>query len=105
MRHHPIILVVPILFLFLCVFVSSVSAESVQEKFQNTINSWMQFFETNLEWFSLTLNEFLKRVMKITYFTIGLAGFILWASGFSKYTGRRLMIGALIMALVVEILL
>lgn len=85
--------------------VVTVRAESVQEKFQNTISSWMNFFETNLEWFSITLSEFLKRVIKITYFTIGLAGFLLWASGFSKYTGRKLMVGALIMAFVSEILL
>jgi hypothetical protein len=104
LRAHPITLAV-LTFFFLCIFVCPVSAEGVQEKFQNTINSWMQFFETNLEWFSLTLNEFLKRVIKITYFTIGLAGFVLWASGFSKYTGRRLMVGALIMAFVAEILL
>ncbi|MCX8182210.1 MAG: hypothetical protein N3D12_03735 [Candidatus Methanomethyliaceae archaeon] len=104
MRTRIVTLVI-LIFSLLCIFVSPVCAESVQEKFQNTINSWMQFFETNLEWLSLTLNEFLKRIIKITYFTIGLAGFVLWASGFSKYTGRRLMVGALIMAFVAEILL
>ncbi|MDH5811386.1 MAG: hypothetical protein QXP73_01765 [Candidatus Methanomethylicaceae archaeon] len=104
MRTHEITLVV-LTSLLLCIYVFPVRAESVQERFQNTISSWMQFFENNLEWFSLTLNEFLKRVIKITYFTIGLAGFVLWASGFSKYTGRRLMVGALIMAFVAEILL
>ena len=86
-------------------FMGTVRAESVQEKFQNTINSWMKFFETNLEWLSVTATDFLKRVLKITYFTIGLAGFVMWASGFSKYTGRRLMLGALVMGLVSEVLL
>ncbi len=86
-------------------FMGTVRAESVQERFQDAINSWMKFFETNLQWLSVTVTDFLKKVLKITYFTIGLAGFVMWASGFSKYTGRRLMLGALAMALVSEVLL
>lgn len=87
------------------ILIGSVRAESIEEKFQSTINNWMKFFETNLEWFSLTVTEFMKRIIKITYFAIGLTGFVLWASGFSKYTGKRLMIGALVMGFVAEVLL
>ncbi|MGQ9759721.1 MAG: hypothetical protein ACUVQ5_04000 [Candidatus Methanomethylicaceae archaeon] len=86
-------------------FIGTVRAEGIEDKFQSAINNWMRFFETNLEWFSLTMTEFLKRIIKITYFVIGLTGFVMWASGFSKYTGKRLMIGALVMGFVAEILL
>ncbi|MDI9643595.1 MAG: hypothetical protein QFX35_00035 [Candidatus Verstraetearchaeota archaeon] len=79
--------------------------EDIQERFQEAIGGWIKFFETNLEWLSWAMLEFMKYAIKTVYFVIGLAGFVMWASGISRYTGKKLMIGAVMMAIVSELLL
>lgn len=81
------------------------SNEGIQEKFQEAIGGWIKLFETNLQWFSSAMLEFMRYAIKTVYFLIGLAGFIMWATGISRYTGKKLVIGALLMAIVSEILL
>ena len=77
----------------------------IEDRFQSTIGSWISFFETNIQWASVTMLEFLKYAIKATYFTVGLVGFVMWASGISRYSGKRLVIGAIAMALASEIIL
>lgn len=77
----------------------------VEDKFRTSIGSWISFFESNIAWLSETMVEFMKNAIKATYFTVGLAGFIMWATGLAKYSGKRLIIGAVLLALVSEILL
>ncbi len=41
---------------------------------------------------------------RILYLVLGLAGSIAWFSGFSPYKGRKMVIGALILAILTEII-
>jgi len=77
----------------------------IEDRFQSTIGNWINFFETNIQWASVTMLDFLKYAIKATYFTVGLVGFVMWASGISRYSGKRLVIGAIAMALASEIIL
>ena len=77
----------------------------VEDNFRSTIGSWIAFFESNIAWFSETMIGIMKNAIKATYFTVGLAGVVMWATGIAKYSGKRLIIGAILMALVSEILL
>ena len=79
--------------------------EGVEDRFRSTIDSWIAFFEGNIAWISQTMIEFMKNVIKATYFALGMAGFLLWATGLSKYSGKRLIMGAVILALISEIIL
>lgn len=77
----------------------------LQEKFQSVIGSWINFFEGSIDWLASALIGFMKYLMKAIYFVVGLTGFIMWSTGISRYSGKKLIIGAVIMALVSEILL
>jgi hypothetical protein len=81
------------------------STGDLQEKFQGAIGNWLSFFEINVNWISASLLDFMKHAIKATYFTIGVLGFVLWASGISKYSGKRLLLGAVALALMSEVLL
>lgn len=81
------------------------STDDLQQRFQEAIGRWLGFFDNNVGWVSATLLDFMRHAIKATYFTIGVLGFILWASGISKYSGRRLLLGALALAFVSEVLL
>lgn len=81
------------------------SSSVLQERFHSVVGEWLNFFQVNLEWFATTIVGFMKYAVKTIYFAVGLAGFVMWASGFSRYTGKRLIIGAVAMAIVSEILL
>jgi type IV secretory pathway TrbL component len=81
------------------------STNQVQEQFQNTIGNWLNFFQTNINWLSAAFINFLKNVIKAIYFTLGIIGFVMWSTGISKYSGRRLLIGAIALALVSQIFL
>jgi len=63
------------------------------------------FFQDNISWLAASILQFVKNIIRATYFTIGIVGFVLWSTGLSKYSGRRLLIGAVALALVSEILL
>lgn len=81
------------------------SSEELQERFHSVVGDWLNFFKYNLEWFASTIVEFMKHALKTIYFVVGMAGFVMWASGFSRYTGKKLIIGAIAMAIFSEILL
>jgi hypothetical protein len=81
------------------------STDDLLEKFQGAIGSWLNFFEVNVSWISASLLDFMKYAIKATYFTIGVLGFVLWASGISRFSGKRLLMGAVALALISEILL
>ena len=44
----------------------------------------------------------LLTLARILYMVVGLAGFVSWFTGYSPYRGRRMVIGALLLALVTE---
>ncbi|MEJ5292039.1 MAG: hypothetical protein WHS82_00365 [Candidatus Methanosuratincola sp.] len=81
------------------------NSSAIQERFQIVVGEWLNFFQANLEWFASTIVSFMKYAVKTLYFAVGLAGFVMWASGFSRYTGKKLIIGAIAMAIVSEMLL
>lgn len=81
------------------------STDDLQAKFQEAIGRWLSFFDVNLSWVSASLLDFMKHAIKATYFTIGVLGFVLWASGISKFSGKRLLLGAVALAFVSEVLL
>ena len=81
------------------------STDDLLEKFQGTIGNWLNFFEVNVSWISASLLDFMKHVIKATYFTIGVLGFIICASGISRISGKSLLMGAVALALISEILL
>lgn len=87
------------------VLAQSNSSDDLQEKFQGAIGGWLGFFEESIGWVSVSLLDFMKHAIKATYFTIGVLGFVLWASGISKFSGKRLLMGAVALALISEILL
>lgn len=103
--------VVAVLFLFAVslavapVLSQANSTDDLQEKFQGAIGGWLSFFESNVSWISASLLDFMKHIIKVTYFTIGVLGFVLWSSGISRFSGKRLLLGAIALALVSEILL
>ena len=43
-------------------------------------------------------------VARIAYVLLAVLGFLLWASGYSTYTGRKMLIGAVLLAIIVELL-
>jgi len=81
------------------------STDQVQQQFQNAVGNWLGFFQTNINWLSSAFLGFLRNVIEATYFTLGLVGFVLWVTGISKYSGKRLLIGAIALALVAQIFL
>lgn len=97
----------------LCVFVgvgAPVSAvldagEDVEDKFRATVEGWVSMIESNVIWLSEALTGLVRDVIKAIYFVIGMAGFLMWSSGISKYSGKRLIVGAVAMAFVSEVLL
>lgn len=104
----PVVLAFALLFMMITagsVRAQTNSTDQVQEKFQSAIQNWLSFFETNINWLSTAFLGFLKDVIRATYFTLGLAGFVLWSTGISKYSGRKLLIGAIALALISEIFL
>ncbi len=97
----------------LCAFtalVMPVGAETngtadVEDKFRSTIEGWIALIQSNILWLSEAMTSLVKGVIKAVYFIVGLAGFLMWSSGVSRYSGKRLVLGALAMAFVAEVLL
>jgi len=78
---------------------------SIEDKFRSTIGGWIAAFQDNLDWLSAAMLDLIKNVIKAAYFVVGLAGFLMWSTGISRYSGKRLIMGAVLMALVSEVLL
>lgn len=106
-RTTPVLILVVLISISACITEvrGEEDSELIQDKFHSVVEEWLNFFKVNLDWFSDTLLSFMKYVVKTLYFIVGLAGFVMWASGFSRYTGKKLVIGAIAMAFVSEILL
>lgn len=102
-----------LLVIALCIFSSAaapVSAdtetgEDVEDKFRSTVEGWVALIESNVIWLSEAMTGLVRGVIKAIYFIIGMAGFLMWSSGISKYSGKKLVVGAIAMAFVSEILL
>ncbi len=77
----------------------------LEERFRETVSGWLGSFGHNIEWLSTAAVDFLRRAIKVTYFAVGLIGFVMWSSGISRYSGKRLMLGAVAMAFVAEVAL
>lgn len=62
--------------------------------------------EFNKEFFS-TISLFYKvlvNVMRVVYIVLAAIGILLWAAGIEPYKGRKLIIGAIVLAIAVEYL-
>lgn len=62
--------------------------------------------EFNKEFFS-TISLFYKvlvNVMRVVYIVLAAIGVLLWAAGIEPYKGRKLIIGAIVLAIAVEYL-
>lgn len=81
------------------------SEGSIEDKFRSAIGGWITAFQDNLDWLSAAMLDLIKNVIKAAYFVVGLAGFLMWSTGISRYSGKRLIMGAVLMALVSEVLL
>jgi uncharacterized membrane protein YuzA (DUF378 family) len=107
------IVLIGLLVASLCVFsslVAPVGADlddggDVEDKFRSTIEGWVALIQSNVLWISEAMTGLVRGVIKAVYFIVGLAGFLMWSSGVSKYSGKRLVLGAVAMAFVSEVLL
>jgi len=107
------IMLIGLLVTSLCVFswlVAPVGADmdgggDVEDKFRSTIEGWVSLIQSNVLWISEAMTGLVRGVIKAVYFIVGLAGFLMWSSGVSKYSGKRLVLGAVAMAFVSEVLL
>ena len=77
----------------------------IEDKFRSTIEGWVSLIQSNVLWISEAMTGLVRGVIKAVYFIVGLAGFLMWSSGVSKYSGKRLVLGAVAMAFVSEVLL
>jgi len=78
---------------------------NLEERFREAVDGWLGSFGHNIEWLSVAAVDFLRKTIKVTYFAVGLIGFVMWSSGISRYSGKRLMLGAIAMAFVAEVAL
>ncbi len=107
------VIVAGLLAVALCVFSGFVlpvgaegdGGENIEDKFKATIEGWVAVIQSNVLWLSEAMTELVRGVIKAVYFIVGLAGFLMWSSGVSKYSGKRLVLGAVAMAFVSEVLL
>ena len=62
-------------------------------------NVQTDIIDTLIKLFNTTLN-----IMRVAYIVLAAIGVFLWASGIESYRGRKLIIGAIILAIAVEYL-
>ena len=74
------------------------------EEFKKQLDKWRENLAEIVEYLYHSLIEFLKAVGRMIYLTLGIVGFVLWATGFSRYTGRRLLYGAILLAFLIGLL-
>jgi len=75
----------------------ALAAPSVIEKLLSQVQA--EVIDTLVKVFSTVLT-----IMRVAYFVLGAIGVFLWASGIESYRGRKLIIGAIILAIAVEYL-
>ncbi len=80
----------------------------------NDNNDWVSIAERYIDNILLGIKALLKHALisildlaldlaRIAYIAMAVIGLIMWASGFSTYSGRKLIMGSLILAILVEI--
>ncbi|RLF21609.1 MAG: hypothetical protein DRJ68_03095 [Thermoprotei archaeon] len=105
-----------LLFSMLCLTVSIVHAQEdvVNNTDTNIFNKYINGFKSAIDDFLSSIQEaliyvinkgliFLVTVIRASYVALALLGVVLWASGFSPYRGRSLILGAIILAVVSEV--
>lgn len=75
----------------------------ILESFQQMLSTWISVAEEMIRWILTNILNLLARIGRLIYVTLGVSGFTLWSTGLSRYTGRRLLIGALMLALFLEV--
>ncbi len=77
---------------------------NIIEEFKKQLDKWRENLAEIVEYLFQSLIEFLRTVGRMIYLTLGIVGFLLWTTGFSRYTGRRLLYGAILLAFLIELL-
>jgi len=70
----------------------------------NTINDLVNKIEYIIKYALNRVIALVIDVARIAYVLLAVLGFLLWASGYSTYTGRKMLIGAVLLAIIVELL-
>lgn len=74
--------------------------EWLREKIDNIFNS-----ATEISTYVLVkIYDTIIIIARILYMVLGLYGFVLWFSGYSPYRGRRILMGAAALAIVIELI-
>ena len=79
------------------------NASSIVERFQEFLGTWIDVAVELLQWTLASLLNVLSKIGRLIYVTLGVGGFTLWSTGLSRYTGKRLLIGALMLAIFLEV--
>ena len=79
------------------------NASSIVERFQEFLGTWIDVAVEMLQWTLASLLNMLSKIGRLIYVTLGVGGFTLWSTGLSRYTGKRLLIGALMLAIFLEV--
>lgn len=76
----------------------------VVEKFEDLLSNWLKIFKDVVTWSIKNVLATVAEIARILYVALGVGGFVLWSSGISRYTGKRLLMGALGLAIFMEVL-
>jgi hypothetical protein len=80
---------------------------TTQDPFEWLKNLFNQGFNQAQDFGNYLLHEivnFLIFLGRIIYIIVGLVGLILWASGLQPHKGKRFVIGAVLLAIIIEVL-
>ncbi len=69
---------------------------------EDKVNSIFSEAERLTKLILIKVFDFLLLIARLIYMSLALAGALMWFSGLSPYKGRRMIIGAAIIALIVE---
>jgi len=95
------------LFLILASLLLISEANSTNDPFtwlKNIFDKGISYVENFGSYLLIKIIEFLLFASRIVYITVGILGAILWLSHIQPNRGRRMVIGALVLALVTELL-
>ncbi|RLF16385.1 MAG: hypothetical protein DRJ66_03205 [Thermoprotei archaeon] len=68
------------------------------------IDDLVNRIEDIMKYALMRVMELVIDIARIAYVLMAVLGFLFWASGYSTYTGRKMLLGALLLAIVVELL-
>ena len=83
---------------------SNQAALDLLERFKRQIDEWKNSLIEVVKYVYAALIDFVRSVGRIIYLSLGTVGFLLWSTGFSRYTGKKMLIGAILLAFFIELL-